>query len=62
MIRYRGHIVYVVTATYPNVADVTACVRPAVYADLRQPFGLGVISNGRCIPLSPYEAKEVMRE
>lgn len=54
MIRYRGHIVYVVTPT--SIAhDV---VRAATRADLATEK-LGVIKDGGVLPLSPYEHREV---
>lgn len=65
MIYYRGHIVYVVTASYPDdapvTAPVTAVVRTADRRDVSQGEKLGVISEGRCIPLSEYERREVAR-
>lgn len=57
MIRYRGHIVHVVTTRYPEIAASSAVVRSATRDDLDQP--LGVISDGRCVPLSAYETREL---
>lgn len=57
MIRYRGHIVYVVTTLYPAIASLSAIARPATRRDLELP--LGVISEGRCVPLSEYEAGDL---
>lgn len=61
MIRYRGHVVYVVTASYPSMGEPCGVVRAADRRDIERGEKLGVISDGRCIPLSPYEAREVAR-
>lgn len=58
VIRYRCHIVYVVTASYPTMGAPCDVVRAADRRDLATEK-LGVISDGKCIPLSPYEAAEV---
>lgn len=55
MIGYRGHIVYVVSTDFPNIADASAIVRPAKRTDLDGPRSLGVLKDGRCVPLSPTE-------
>ena len=63
MIRYLAHTVYVVTATYPGITTCCAVVRPAAASDVQDAGTLlGVISEGRCIPLSPAEARILGRK
>jgi hypothetical protein len=60
VITYRGHIVYVIWARYPEIADPRAVQRVATSADLLQPTTpLGILLDGKCVPLSPYEAARV---
>lgn len=59
MIRYLCHTVYVVTVDYPTAGSIERdIVRAAERRDLATEK-LGVISDGRLIPLSPYETTEV---
>lgn len=60
MIGYRGHIVYVTSMTYPTIAPASAVERPAKRTDLDSDR-LGVLSEGRCVPLSLHERNEVRR-
>lgn len=57
-IKYLGHIVYVVSTYYPNIAGLNAIVRTATHADTDR--SLGVIKDGRCVPLSEYESREAL--
>lgn len=62
MITYRGHIVYVVTVDYPTNGVETSVSRDIVRAAQRADLAtekLGVISDGRVLPLSSYEHREV---
>lgn len=58
-VTYLCHTVYVVTCAEISTTD--AAVREATPADVRNGERLGVLSNGRCVPLSKYEAA-VVRE
>ena len=64
MLTYRGHIVYVVTVDYPTNGKPTSIaddiVRAATRADLATEK-LGVIKDGRVLPLSAWEQREVGR-
>lgn len=57
MISYLCHTVYVVTCTEISTTD--AAIRIASRADVRNGERLGVLTNGRCVPLSAYETAEV---
>jgi len=61
VIRYRGHLVYVVTTDYPAIGTLEAVVRAATRRDFTGPMPLGVIHDNQCVPLSPYEIGELCR-
>jgi hypothetical protein len=56
-VTYLCHTVYVVTCTEISAPD--AAVRVATREDVRNGERLGVLSKGRCVPLSAYETAEV---
>lgn len=61
---YLCHTVYVVTVDYPTMGAPTSIasdvLRPAERRDLATEK-LGVISDGRVLPLSPWEHGELLR-
>ncbi len=59
-ITYRGYTVYVVRNLYPKIATPDSAIRPACRRDLLD-GGLGVLVEGRCVPLSQYEVDEIQR-